>query len=302
MIKTALKYFLSLSVVAGIGLLYISGTGNDAVACNSLPAVSESGINITSQVDTLIVPTSHIASPAKVVVALPSQALVDDDALYPTVYLLHGYDGDYASWCRNADLGKLADDYGCIIVCPDGRDSWYWDSPKVPDMQMESYIVDDLVPFVDDNLPTIVNPDSRAITGLSMGGHGALWLAMRHPDLFGSAATMSGGVDIVKFPDRWKMKKWLGPYAQNKSSWADHSVMSLVPDLKPGQLNLLLDCGEQDMFYKVNVALDNELTKRGIEHRFIHRPGNHSWKYWRASLPKHLDFFKQHFDSGNNKD
>ncbi len=296
MIKSALKHLLSLSVVTGITLICLGATCSGAKACGTLPAATESTVTLSSQVDTLTIPTTHIKSPAKVVVAVPSQALVDDDALYPTVYLLHGYDGTYADWSKNANLARLADDYGCIIVCPDGRDSWYWDSPKVPEMQMESYIIDDLVPFIDDNLPTIVAPDSRAITGLSMGGHGALWLAIRHPDLFGSAATMSGGVDIVKFPDRWKMKNWIGPYAQNKQSWADHSVMSLVPTLKPGQLNLLIDCGEQDMFYKVNTALDAELTKRGIKHTFIHRPGNHSWKYWKASLPKHLEFFKKQFD------
>lgn len=97
-----------------------------------------------------------------------------------------------------------------IIVCPDGRNSWYWDSPVDPSMQMESFFTDCLIPTVDSLYRTMPARGGRAITGLSMGGHGALWLAWRHPDLFGAAGSMSGGVDIRPFPANWNMADRLG--------------------------------------------------------------------------------------------
>ncbi len=247
-------------------------------------------------VSIITVPTSNIQTPAHAAVVVPTYAYTDSTSRYPTVYLLNGYDGNHTDWARNFNLPALADDYGMILVCVDGRDSWYWNSTVNPKMQMESYIVDDLVPYIDATYPTLASADSRAITGLSMGGHGALWLAINHPDIWGNAASMSGGVDISKFPDRWKSKQALGAYADNPELWRKHTVMYAAENtLQPGQLNIYFDCGESDFFYKVNRALDAALTRRGIDHTFTHRPGSHSWKYWKESLPQHLDFFKSKF-------
>ena len=267
--------------------------GDTATATDTTP------FPLKAAVDTLEVSTSHIASPAKCVVAVPSSLMSSwgsDSTDYPVVYLLHGYDGTYADWSKAVDLAALADRYGFIIVCPDGRDSWYWDSPVDSCMQMESYMIDDLVPYIDEILPTA----ECAITGLSMGGHGAMWLAMRHPSVFSAAGSMSGGLDLAKFPGKWGTSKVLGRYDGDLAIWRDHSVMSLLPSLKPGELDIIFDCGEGDFFYRVNCAMDSALTARGIPHTFTHRPGNHSWRYWVESLPAHLDFFKASID-GNAK-
>ena len=174
----------------------------------------------------------------------------------PTVYLLNGFDGDHLAWIYiRPDLPRLADTYGFVIVCPHGRNSWYWDSPADPTMRMESYITTELVPYIDAHYPTIPEASKRAISGLSMGGHGALWLGMRHSDIWGSAASMSGGVDIRPFPDNWKMKEWLGERDANKHRWDDHTVINLVPTLRQGQLNIAFDCGKDDFFAGVNENL-----------------------------------------------
>ncbi|HEX2532399.1 MAG TPA: alpha/beta hydrolase-fold protein, partial [Chitinophagaceae bacterium] len=114
----------------------------------------------------------------------------------PVVYLLHGYSGSYADWITKAGgFEKAADRYGMLIVCPDGGyGSWYWDSPVDPAFRYETYVSDELVKWVDGRYKTIRNRSGRAITGLSMGGHGALYLAIRHQDVFGAAGSMSGGV------------------------------------------------------------------------------------------------------------
>ncbi|RYG34401.1 MAG: esterase family protein, partial [Chitinophagaceae bacterium] len=105
----------------------------------------------------------------------------------PVVYLLHGHGGGYADWISRAKgFEKAADQYQLIIVCPDGNNSWYWDSPVDPRYKYETYVSKELVDWIDGKYKTIRSPKGRAITGLSMGGHGALYLAFRHQDVFGA--------------------------------------------------------------------------------------------------------------------
>ena len=136
----------------------------------------------------------------------------------------------------------------------------------------------------------------RAITGLSMGGHGALWLAFRHPDVFASAGSMSGGVDIVPFPGKWNLDNLLGKQDEHLDNWKAHSVINLVPSLSNGKLNIIFDCGYDDFFFEVNNRLHEALLQQGIGHDFIVRPGNHSWKYWTNSIDYQMLFFAKCFE------
>ena len=241
------------------------------------------------------VPTKNVPGPALVTVALPEGYDAAPDEHYPTVYLLNGHGGDQKSWPSVINVDSLATAHGVIIICPAGQNSWYFDSPVNKKMQMESYITKDLVPWVDANYRTIKKPEQRAITGLSMGGHGALWLAFRHPDLFLNAGSTSGGVDFTPWPKSWNLPDALGPYAQNKRRWADHTVLSLVPAIPHGRYNIIFDCGTEDFFFKVNNRLHNELQKRGIVHKYLTSPGNHSKAYWHRSIVPQMKFFSEKF-------
>lgn len=240
--------------------------------------------------------TEFIETPAKVSITLPEGYSAQSDP-YPVVYLLNGHGGNHLSWGSFNNLDSIASEYDIIIVCPDGRNSWYWDSPVDSKMQMESYITKELIPFVDATFNTRANPEGRAITGLSMGGHGALWLAIRHPELFKNAGSTSGGVNILPFPKKWHMADRLGPYETNKSVWETHSVRSLVESgkLKPGQLNLIFDCGTSDFFFDVNNALDALMTEKGIRHIYLTSPGAHTAEYWHKSIIPQLEFFHSKF-------
>lgn len=248
-------------------------------------------------VDTISVETAHIVSPARCVVAVPDSYLEEGDTThYPVVYLLHGFGDDHRYYASKTPLDELATQNGVIIVCPDGRNSWYWDSPIDPKMQMESYITSDLVPAIDRNYRTIASPASRAVNGLSMGGHGALWLAMRHPDVWGNAASMSGGVDITpqKFHKKWTMAKRLGTYESNPLRWKRHSVKYLAETLPADtlrQVNIMVMCGTEDFFYTVNCDLDAVMNARKIPHTYVTGPGNHSWNYWKDALVAIMEFF-----------
>jgi len=270
-------------------------------ACASADAVKvsqTSGKVVASQLDTIEIATANVpGDPWHCIVVRPRQYSAEGDTCrYPVVYLLNGYSGDHTSWPTvQPALDSLATAYGMIFVCPDGRDSWYWDSPEVPEMRMESAIVNDLIPSVDSLYRTDATRGARAVTGLSMGGQGAMWLSMRHPDLFGSAGTTSGGVDIRPFPERWKMAKWLGAEADNQKRWDEQAIVNVARSLEPGQLNLIIDCGVDDFFAGVNADLHQVLLDRKVPHDYISRPGVHNRDYWRNSILYQLQFFNECF-------
>ncbi len=226
-------------------------------------------------------------------VVLPEQYLEKDDTTtYPVLYLLHGYSDDYMAWQNHVDLRQYANEYHFIIVCPDGQDSWYFDSPIDPTFQFETYVTQELRSYIESNYRTVNNRKYRAITGLSMGGHGALWLAWRHPDIYGLCGSMSGGVDITTIKDHYKIDKRLGKYAANEASWESHSVINLVPSLKPeNEQFIIIDDGTSDIFIKDNRALHAALQRHKIKHDYSERPGRHSWDYWVESLNQHLTAF-----------
>lgn len=246
--------------------------------------------------DTVTIVSKYVESPSKATVVVPDGK---KGQKFPTVYLLHGYDGDYRTWSKvtQPEIGKVADEFGMIIVMPDGRDSWYWDSPVDPKFQMESFFTKELVPYIDANFPTIPEAGKRAITGLSMGGHGSLYLATRHPDIWKNAGSMSGGLDLRPFAHRWNVKKMIGTsIGQNPALWDEHTVSGMIPQIKDAGLNLTFDCGCDDFFARVNEKLHQDLLAAQVPHDYTSRPGTHSHKYWRNSLNYHLLFFKNAFE------
>ena len=257
---------------------------------------------IAGTVDTVEFKSAYLKKATKFVVIQPSgqsqqHNQLDPKERYPVVYLLHGYGGDYGQWpITTLQLAKTADDLKMIFVCPDGgKGSWYFDSPIDSSIRYESYITKELVPYIDDNYTTKATPKFRAITGLSMGGHGALYLAIRHSDLFGAAGSTSGGVDFRPFPKRWDIKNALGEYEQNKERWYEYTVMRQVELLKNKQLAIMIDCGIDDFFMPVNRALHEKLLQLKIDHDYIERPGEHNHIYWGSSIDFQILFFHHFF-------
>lgn len=232
----------------------------------------------------------------KIVAIVPKDYEENANVRYPVVYLLHGYGDNEQKWIKEKpQLQDISDKYGMIIICPDGKRSWYWDSVAKPELKYETFISKELVDFVDSHYRTLKSPKFRAITGLSMGGHGALWNGLRHPNVFGACGSMSGGVDIRPFPKQWSMEQSLGSYEKNKDVWDAHTVVNLVDSLKPGQSKIIIDCGVADFFYKVNQDLHERLLAKKIPHDYITRPGGHSWAYWKNAIEYQLLFFHNFF-------
>ena len=246
-----------------------------------------------AEVDTVQVKSDSMNKNIKTVVVLPEAA---KQKACPVIYLLHGYSGSYKTWIGiKPNLPQIADEKEIIFVCPDGENSWYWDSPLNKDVRYETFVSSELIKYVDSHYKTVASPKGRAITGLSMGGHGAMWNAIRHSDVFGAAGSTSGGVDIRPFPKNWEMSKQLGVESENQSVWDAHTVINLVPTIQKGQLALVFDCGFSDFFYEVNNQFHQALLKREIDHDFLVRPGAHNAPYWKNSIDYQILFFQKFF-------
>lgn len=217
----------------------------------------------------------------------------------PVVYLLHGHGGNYASFIHYAaQLPAKADQLNILMVCPDGGfNSWYFDSPVDSSVRYETMITTELINYIDQHYPTVPDRKHRGITGLSMGGHGALYLAIRHSETFGAAGSLSGGVDIRPFPKNWQISKVLGDIDTNRENWEKNTVINVADQLKNGMLKISFECGTGDFFLTVNRALHQKLLTMKIDHDYAERPGEHNKAYWENGIDYQLLFFKKYFDN-----
>lgn len=246
--------------------------------------------------DTISIYSNSMKKQIKCVVITPN-SYSKSKSRFAVVYLLHGHGGNYAQWLNTApQLLQKADELQLILVCPDaGYGSWYLNSPVDKTFQYETFTAKELVTYIDNHYKTIANKQHRAVTGLSMGGHGALYLSIRNKEVFGAAGSICGGVDIRPFPNYWDLKKRLGDTICCKQNWEKHTVMNTVNQLKNGEIRLIIDCGLNDFFLDVNRALHQKLLRLKIDHDYTERPGNHNKEYWGSAVDYHLLFFKKGF-------
>lgn len=243
-----------------------------------------------AEVDTVSTYSESMSKNINAVVITPKG--YSKDKKFPVIFLLHGYSGNSKNWITKVPKVKeYADHFNIIIVCPDGDfSSWYFDSPERPNMRYETYVSKELVKWVDTNYSTIQDRKSRAITGLSMGGHGAFYIAFKHQDIFSVAGSMSGAVDILPLSNGFGLPDLLGSYAGHKDNWEKNSVMNLTYLLNPDSLKLIFSCGNEDFLYDMNVKLHEKLLYNKIPHTFISAPGSHTWEFWEDALRYQLEF------------
>ena len=220
---------------------------------------------------------------------------------FETVYLLHGHGGNYSSWInRVPQLMKYADDYQLIIVCPEGKNAgWYLNSPIADSMQFETYIANEVPAYIDAHYRSINNRNARAITGLSMGGHGGLFLGFRHADFFAACGSMSGALLIDHITDkRYGIDKLLGDTG-NRQLYYDYSIMKEMERYPRDSLAIIIDCGTEDFIIEMSRAVHKKMLVLKIPHDYIERPGKHEWDYWRNALQYQLLYFRIFFNRLN---
>lgn len=212
---------------------------------------------------------------------------------FPVLYLLHGSGGGYLDWDTRTDIEHYAEHFPLIIVMPDADDSWYTDSASNPKDKFETYIAKDLIAEIDAKYRTIQVRYSRAIAGLSMGGYAAMKFALKYPDEFIFAGSLSGaqdaGGDFEKREPQYhaKMLEIYGP--EGSPTRRDNNVLLLVDHADPSHLPYLyVACGTEDFLLASNRQLVAKLSARKIPYEYHESVGAHDWDYWDRMIRKML--------------
>jgi S-formylglutathione hydrolase FrmB len=219
-----------------------------------------------------------------------------------TLFLLHGMGGDHTRWVENSDIAENIDGKPILVVAPSCQDSFYLDSPEA---MMETFICTELLAYCDATYPTIQKPTARGLSGYSMGGYGAMILALRNPHLFGSAVSHSGAVLTSRATHeagvKWELADTLyGTGPEGEINRAEHDILTLTQKLlkidpRTGRSDytgpaLYFDCGADDFLFYASRELTQALRMLHIPYQFHEYPGDHNWDYWRMVSPFGLKF------------
>jgi S-formylglutathione hydrolase FrmB len=211
---------------------------------------------------------------------------------YVTVYLFHGYDGDYTNWVTRTDLLNYAKDYPFVLITPDGKNSWYTNSSVAGKAgNYEDYIINDLIPYVDKNYRTLNERNGRAIAGLSMGGYGAMKFALKYPSKFFYAASFSGALYVpttMRADGSAISKSQHTTFGQEKSEhWTKNDTHFLIDSVSIASLPYLyISAGKDDhvRFVESNREFAEKLRSKGAAYEYHEKPGAHTWQFWNQEV------------------
>jgi enterochelin esterase-like enzyme len=222
-------------------------------------------------------------------VFLPPGYDSEPDARYPVLYMLHGLGADQTQWIRDGlftaatDLMQGGQIPAFIIVVPNGENG-YWVDHANNGPRFGSYVAHDLVAMIDAEYRTLDSRDSRAIGGMSMGGHGALQLALNAPETFRVVGAHSVAL---------RRKDQAFEFFGDQRYFQAHDPVSLIqahPDVAR-QLVISMDIGADDQWAAQATAFHEQLLARGIAHRWSVRQGAHNDSYWAAHVADYLRFY-----------
>jgi S-formylglutathione hydrolase FrmB len=230
---------------------------------------------------------------------------------FPILYFLHGLGDDEqmflhsGGWNLVEDLWEKGQLTPFLIATPRAGASFYINS-RDGKTRYEDFLLEEFFPFIEHHYHVHPGRAWRAISGVSMGGYGALHLAFRHPQLFSAVSAHSPAL-IEKLPvflsgvssssARAHILGGVFGSPPDPAFWERNSPLTLARTAPLAGLKIYFDCGAQDDygFDAGAVALDKILTARHIPHEFHLYPGHHDWSYFAAHLPDSLQFHSRLF-------
>ena len=254
--------------------------------------------------DNLTMPSKILKMDRKYAIYLPPDYETSQRS-YPVLYLLHGAGDDQTGWVQFGEVLNIADEAiksgsatAMIIVMPDGNTGkrGYVNDVK-GEWRYEDFFFQEFIPFIERTYRIKAEKHYRAIAGLSMGGEGTFIYALHHPELFSSACPLSAATGPKNIEELKNYRLWAGVEgisdSEKNSYFKRYSVLNLIenmPDDQKKAVRWYIDCGDDDFLYEGNSLVHIAMRKKEIPHEFRIRDGVHSWTYWRASLPKVLEF------------
>jgi putative tributyrin esterase len=212
---------------------------------------------------------------------------------YTALYLLHGLGGDCQSWLLDFNLPRREDLGRLLIVMPEGDRSYYVNDPRPGGNGLwEDVLLRDVIDRVDRLFPTRKERSGRCIAGLSMGGYGALMLALRHPERFGAAAALSASIYFghAPHPAGAPRQQTLMDALPEGEYDIFHLAENVPEALRPA---LSFNCGVEDSHLRMNRAFHQRLLALNYPHDYGEFPGGHTFPYWSSRLPDLFRFIHQ---------
>lgn len=210
------------------------------------------------------------------------------------LFLLHGWGGCYSNWSDKHDLQQISDRTGFRIICPDGfYNSWYLNNSDSSQMQWRDFFHKELYPLMQEKYD--IRPESTFITGLSMGGHGAVNIFIDNPDKFRACGSMSGvlNLQLTSLKDK-EVKKIVGDKTERyDSESAVVRIASVAEKLKKENKPIIVTCGYGDVYSICSEEFSDKCRELSVPHILMLSPGVHSWTYWGFALEEHLFLFSK---------
>ncbi|MDD2958641.1 MAG: alpha/beta hydrolase family protein [Lachnospiraceae bacterium] len=228
-----------------------------------------------------------------------------DGAKYQVLYLLHGAYGDYSDWMRLTSIEKYAQNHKLAVVMPSASNSFYQDMFR--GSSYLTYLTEELPQFVKALFPISAKRENTFTAGLSMGGYGALRLALTKPEQYAACASLSGAIDIEGCLERVKNGTMGGPFlwdsifeASAQIAGTDADLFALIKKRKAEGRQLpkvFQSCGTEDFIYPLNILAHQRLLETGIDLTYEEHPGIHDWDYWDTHIQRVLEWLPLAEDS-----
>jgi len=211
---------------------------------------------------------------------------------FPVMFLLHGLSDEYSAWCRRTSIERYVESLPLIVVMPDGGRGFYSDA--VAGYQYATAIGTELPELIRHYFSC---GDKWCAAGLSMGGYGAIRLALDHPTVFQSATSLSGALAfghhemVGDDPFVVEFARVVG----SEPAGGPNDLFALFGRLTPEERPALrIDCGTEDFLLDSNRSFHAFLADQGFEHEYEEHPGAHTWAYWDAQIQPALEFHRRH--------
>lgn len=208
----------------------------------------------------------------------------------PVLYLLHGLSDDHTVWLRRTSIERYAELWKLAVVMPAVNRSFYTDMKY--GYKYETFISKELPELAQSFFPVSDKREDTFVAGLSMGGYGALKLALGNPDKYAAAASLSGAVDIagkpltegiVEFDLIFEDKNKL------KGSKDDLFYLAEKASASEGKRPKLYQCcGTEDFLYEDNIRFRDFISKLSFDYTYEEERGMHEWGYWDKKIQKVL--------------
>ena len=225
-------------------------------------------------------------------VSLPRAYSAGSNARYPVIYLLHGLSGRYDEW-NGYGIDEVASGLehdgklgGVILVAPQGGLGYWMDQDGAGATPWASYVARDLVQHMDDTYRTVATPPGRAIGGLSMGGHGAVQIALNFPDVFTIAGAHSPSI---------RTRDSSPAFFGTGGAFERRDPISLAKSVDVTKQQFWIDAGQDDSWRSGAEALRDALLERGRSVEFHVFDGGHDGWYWGDHLWEYLPFYARAF-------